>query len=144
MDKSATSRSAGDSNQSESKILKEILLEFGALPRIRLWRVNTGMAYGLAGVKNAVAMLSKGDIKGALTTLKYLRPVRFGTPGQADIQGVAHGYFVAIETKTESGKQSEEQKRWEDMVHACGGVYIVARNAGDVRKMFVAMGWLNA
>ncbi len=74
--------------------------------------------------------------------------MRSGMKGQADIQGVQacvvpswiqpreneiFGRFIAIEVKREKGgKVSAEQERWGANVMNHGGLYIVARGAGDV------------
>jgi len=42
------------------------------------------------------------------------------------------GKFVALEAKTENGKQSEEQKRFERLIIECEGCYYVVRSLADV------------
>ena len=62
--------------------------------------------------------------------------VKFGLQGSADIIGLMkpHGRFLAIEVKTEKGRQSESQKRFQRMIEDMGGLYILARSPEDVIK----------
>lgn len=95
----------------EQALVSAILNTFGSRPGVRLWRCNTGVARTRTG-----------------------RVVRFGLPGQADIQGVLapHGRHVSIECKAGRGQQSQEQVRWQQMIEKHGGLYILARTVGDV------------
>lgn len=103
---------------SEAQIQFEILKAYGAHPRLRVWRQNTGAAM----------------VKG--------RMVRFGVPGCADILGVISpsGRFLAIECKKATGRQSEDQKRFERMVTSMGGLYVLARSVADVDAALAAEG----
>lgn len=58
--------------------------------------------------------------------------------GTSDKTCCIAGAFVAIETKSATGTQRENQKRYQARVEAMGGLYILARSAGDVRKALVA------
>jgi len=90
--------------------------------------VNTGKGVGWGIIKAAIEAILARDLKKALGLLKGAQLVTFGTPGQADIQGViaGSGRFIAIETKA-AGKDAEEhQKRWGAMITAKGGLYLVA------------------
>lgn len=67
------------------------------------------------------------------------RRVGIGNPGGADLiglwrmpSGVAR--FVALEIKTPIGRQSEEQKRFQQLVEKRGGVYAVLRSVDDARR----------
>lgn len=94
----------------ESSVVHDVLLLWGAHPRLRLWRQNTGAA----------------TLNGRL--------VRFGTPGAADIQGIIRptGRFLAIECKSTTGAARENQKKWRKMVEDHGGLYILARSVEEV------------
>lgn len=102
----------------ESSLLYAVLSAWGAHPRLRLWRQNTGAA----------------TLNGRL--------VRFGTPGAADIQGIIRptGRFLAIECKSAAGKQREEQVKWQRMVEEHGGLYVLARGVEDVDEALAAIG----
>lgn len=96
----------------ETKLVGDILRTFGSLPGLRLWRANTGAARDRTG-----------------------RVIRFGVVGQADISGVLapHGRRVEIECKTATGRQTEQQARFQAMIEQHGGIYILARSVDDVR-----------
>lgn len=59
------------------------------------------------------------------------RLVRFGVPGQADLRCVIDGFAVEVECKTEQGKQSDAQRRYEKAVSRAGGIYLVCTDAED-------------
>lgn len=94
-------------------LVNAILIEFGARDGIRLWKANTGAAK------------TRG---GAL--------IRFGTPGQADIQGILapSGRLVSIEVKTGNASRKPHQRKWGEMITKHGGLDIVARSVDDVRR----------
>lgn len=97
----------------ETPISKEILLEFGSRPTIRLWRINTGVFNNEAGV----------------------RCIRSAPTGHADLAGILHGGFALyIETKSATGKQRIEQRQFQSVVESLGGCYILARSIEDVER----------
>lgn len=103
---------------SEAKIKNEILLKFGARADLRVWNNPTGA-------------VKVGD-----------RYIHFGRVGSADIIGILHdGRFLAIEVKTATGRQSEEQKNFEKMIKNFNGIYILARSVGDVEKRLQEYGY---
>ena len=57
------------------------------------------------------------------------RHVRFGTPGAPDIRATVAGLAVAIECKSPTGRQSQDQRRWQAAHEAAGGVYLLCRDA---------------
>ena len=102
----------------EAHVQFSILQAWGAHPRLRFWRQNTGAA----------------KLNGRMVT--------FGTPGCADILGLIApgGRFLAIECKTATGRQSEAQKSFERMINSFGGLYILARSLSDVDQALAAIG----
>lgn len=109
-------------SKGEAWIVFEILRAYGAHPRIRLWRSNTGVA-------------KMGD-----------RSVRFGVPGQSDITGILNmgprfggvGVALFIEAKTATGRQSPAQVAFQKMCERTGALYILARSTDDVRNGIAA------
>lgn len=94
----------------ERQIQRDIQLRFGALPWMRLWRVNVG-----------VARTPDGGM------------MRFGLPGMADLSGiVACGRRLEIEVKGPKGRLTEQQEAWGRCISALGGLYLVARSAEEV------------
>lgn len=89
----------------ESTLQRQVLAHLQQLaPRAFFWRANTGAAKTPQGF------------------------VHFGCPGQADVLGLAAGRFIAIELKTERGRQRPEQRAFQARVKEAGGVYILARS----------------
>lgn len=103
---------------SEAQIQHEILAAWGAHPRVRIARVNTGAA----------------TIRGRL--------VRFGVPGTGDICGLIAptGRLVMIEVKTATGRLRQAQEVMRRVIEAFGGLYVVARSVEDVDRAFAAEG----
>lgn len=92
--------------------VKKAILQWLKLHRIAAWRQNTG---GMSG-----------EHKGK----KYF--VRFGIPGAADITGlIPDGRRLEIETKREGCRQTDDQKAFEAMIKANGGVYILAHSLDE-------------
>lgn len=102
----------------ESQLQDAIRLELGRDPDLVLWRNNIGMAH-----------------------MKNGSPVRFGvgSPGGADLLGIFRGRFVAIEVKTPIGRQSPEQRLFQQLVERKGGVYVVLRSIDDARAWLARM-----
>jgi len=95
----------------ESEILAGVLKLCWCHPAVAMsWRVNVGM------------MEKDG------------RVIRFGVPGQGDIEGVLKGgrYFT-IECKTAKGKLSPEQRAFLENVRLAGGMAAVVRSVDEAK-----------
>lgn len=101
-----TSTTQKPKRKSERTIQKEILKRLSAEfhPRGIFWTADTGMARSMTGE----------------------RKIRFGLPGQSDIQGVLDGLWIGIEVKRPGEKQQENQVIFQRAVEAAGGFYCVA------------------
>lgn len=93
---------------SESQILNDVLIAVTALPDALFYRNNSGLFFTRQG-----------------------RPVRASVPGAADIIGAFRGRAVAIETKTPTGRQSDQQRAFQRAWEKAGGLYLIARSAVD-------------
>lgn len=104
----------------ESHILYSILNAWGSHPRLRIARINTGMAY----------------------PPNSKRLVKFGVPGTADIVGLIAptGRLLMIEVKTAKGKQREDQITMQRVITSMGGLYLVARSVDDVDQALAPLG----
>lgn len=61
--------------------------------------------------------------------------VSYGLKGSPDIIGMLpNGRFLGVEVKTDTGKQTKEQKQFEERCKACGGIYIIARSIDDLER----------
>src|SRR5690348_15591583 len=99
----------------ETQLMDAIFLALGRTGKILLYRNNCGLAH----------------IRGY--------PVKFGVgnPGGSDLVGVFRGRAVFVEIKTESGRQSSEQARFQQCVERHGAIYKVLRSVDE------ALAWLN-
>ena len=69
-------------------------------------------------------------------------PVRFGTPGAGDITGLMpDGRRLEIECKSASGKQSDTQKRFEELMRRNNGIYLLVYSAADLEEGLRAEGY---
>lgn len=102
---------------SETEFNRRALLRFGADPRLRLWRQNTGV--GL--------------------TMDAERVIRFGLNGSGDLSGILMGGTrIEIEDKTKTGRQSKDQKSFQAMIERFGGLYVLARDEDDIERAIAA------
>lgn len=85
-----------------------VLAQLSLLPGCTFWRCNTGMATDKTG-----------------------RRIRFGVPGQPDIQGCAAGRWIGVEVKSATGRQSPEQRVFQERIENAGGVYVLVRSADE-------------
>lgn len=101
----------------ESQLQDAIRLELGRTGEIVLWRNNCGVA----------------EMRG--------HTVRFGvgSPGGSDLIGVYRGRAVFVEIKTATGRQSPEQKLFQQLVERHGGIYVVLRSVDDARAWLAAL-----
>ncbi|MGE0206104.1 MAG: hypothetical protein AB7E70_19660 [Hyphomicrobiaceae bacterium] len=109
------------SRMRESEIQDAVRLELGDVrkyPELVLWRNNVGQ------------MIDKDG-----------RRVVFGVGGKgaADLLGLWSGRFVAIELKTDRGRQTDEQRRFELLIQSKGGVYVVLRSVEEARQWAASM-----
>lgn len=119
-------------NMREKEIQNEILRIFGTRPDLRIWRQNTGSAYGEGVVRRVFALVRQGAFSEAVRMIATSRPVKFGVVGAADLSGIVAGRRLEIEVKGPDGKQSKEQANYQAMIERFGGVYVLARSVEDV------------
>lgn len=58
--------------------------------------------------------------------------------GISDLTAMKGGRCIWVEIKTATGKQSEHQEKFESMVKAAGGEYVVARSSEDI-ETYIAL-----
>mmetsp|Transcript_27250 Transcript_27250/g.49898 ORF Transcript_27250/g.49898 Transcript_27250/m.49898 type:complete len:110 (-) Transcript_27250:926-1255(-) len=68
---------------------------------------------------------------GTAKSMDGKRVIRFGLPGSSDILGCLDGRIICIEVKTATGRQSENQKKFQTGIEARGGFYAIARSADE-------------
>jgi hypothetical protein len=99
----------------EAQIQSEIRITLGRIPDLRMFRNNVGVAqvrgthirYGLAK--------GSADLIGWLALKPPLVPYPIAR-------------FMSLEIKTETGKPTEEQKMWMEMVQRFGGFACIVRS----------------
>lgn len=96
----------------ESEVLKPTILRLGRRSDVRLWRQNTGVALSLDGQRH----------------------IRFGIEGGGDASGIVAplGVRLEIETKTLTGRASDSQRAFGQMIRAFGGIYIQGNDPVDI------------
>ncbi len=95
----------------EAELQDKIRLALGRVPGLVLWRNNIGVA----------------EVRG------YQIAFGVGGKGGADLIGIRDGRFVAVEIKTPVGRQTEDQRIFEQLVRNMGGEYVVLRSVEDAR-----------
>lgn len=60
---------------------------------------------------------------------------KYTPKGIPDIILIKDGWFVGLEVKTKTGKQSPDQKAFEKNVHDAGGEYYVVRTIEDLQEV---------
>lgn len=96
----------------EARLQDEIRLVLGAEPGGAWFRNNSGVMTDRRGRRVAYGV---------------------GSPGGADLIGVYRGLFTAVEVKTPTGRQTPDQRLFEQLVRSKGGVYIVLRSPDEAR-----------
>lgn len=128
----------------ETPVLKKIMLALGCLPYLRIWRNNTGQLWSGRQIikidRKGAMLVDTGDI-----VIKEAYPVKFGLPGSADLIGILApaGRFIAVEVKGAKGRQRANQKNFEAMVTAMGGIYILAQSTEEAQarlNQYIAQG----
>lgn len=71
------------------------------------------------------------------------RFIRYGEPGCSDTVLIINGVVLFCETKDELGKQSPEQKAWQETIERSGGVYCVCRPSNWNDVLNAALGALS-
>jgi hypothetical protein len=124
------------SNQSaaHSKLVNQTLIEIGKrfAKNSRAWKNHTGQAFTPGSVVDALnIMKSTGNFELARAKLV---PISFGVTGQCDISGLVgpNGRRLEIEVKTGTGRLSDSQKNFRDMIMDLGGLHIELRDLKDL------------
>lgn len=106
----------------ETDIAHSILLAIGQRPDVLAMKRTVGKFRGLDNPQRIVTVGTPGEPDiGAVVAVTI-------TP---DMVGRTVGLAVGIEVKTETGRQREAQKLFELAWTKRGGLYVLARSAGD-------------
>lgn len=101
--------------------IQRAILDYLCYRGIMCWRENN-MASPLHGAGNKIVGFKHGD------------PHRKGIP---DILGILPktGRLIGIEVKSDIGKQSADQKLFQERMEKQGAIYILARSIDDVEAI---------
>lgn len=91
----------------ETELMRACMIAVSAIPGTLVKRQNVGVARTPSGV------------------------IRFGTPGEGDIAVIYRGQAIELEVKTPTGRQSDQQKRYQAAFERAGGKYFVVRSVDD-------------
>lgn len=136
----------------ESQTQAEILKYLGNRRDVRCWRNNTGRIADRKGRVVSFGLVGSADIIG-IRLLRAHFPTDlplFPLPRGFDVshdyflglnEGRRYtmsklGQFLAVEVKSDTGRQSEAQRNFQQMVEAFGGLYILARRVDDLYPWF--------
>ena len=119
--------------KSEKARLNEILVAVSAEPETLIYRNNTGQAW--QGERVRVRAGQKIEIMPGMILLLNARPISFGLVGSGDAMGASRGRPVAIEVKTEEGRQEVDQCNFQVAWQQAGGLYLLVRSAEEAVAM---------
>lgn len=128
----------------ETNISQRIKLA-GAETATKLLRNNRGLFYTLDAVPSLMAAFARGGLKAAKQLVSALRKVAAGLDfkGSSDLigwtiveitpemVGKKLAVFTAVEVKTATGQESEDQAKFGALIERDGGIYILARSPED-------------
>lgn len=122
----------------ESNIQQLVRLAASKLKGVRLFRNNVALAW-----TGDVSKLKDGSI-----IIRNPRPLHAGLQKGSgdligwqcleitqDMVGQRIAKFVSVEVKTATGRESDDQKTWKNVVNQHGGAAIVARDPADLEKI---------
>lgn len=106
----------------ETNIQNKIMLEMSSRGAM-VWRNQTGKFRAMNDPNRIVSVgqIGSSDILACVPTLITLEMV-----------GKTVGLCVAVEVKTETGKQRPDQKKWQSAFERHGGRYILARSVEEL------------
>jgi hypothetical protein len=80
-------------------------------------------------------LLERNNI--GMATMKKGQKVKFGVggPGGSDFVGTYRGRALYVEIKTPTGRQSPEQKQFQQKVERHGAMYRIVRSVDDARAL---------
>lgn len=93
---------------------------------VMIWRQVVGVFRSRTNKRRVI----RAGVRGMSDSLMIV-----GVTITPDMIGKRIGVAVGVEFKTEAGRQSDAQKRWQKAFEARGGVYRVVRSATDIVQL---------
>lgn len=109
-------RVGADGKPLEKQIQNDILEYLNSLPHCKAWQTQSGAIYDP-------------------TRKAFRKPPKWAPVGVADIIGIWHGHFLAIEVKRPGGRISEHQRQWLSEMVEQGAIAMVAFRLSDVVQL---------
>lgn len=122
----------------ETVIQNRCLLEIGCDPGVMAWRQQVG-AYRMLNRDVVVKVGDKGASDALLVVAVKITP---------EMVGQTIGAAVGAEFKTATGRQSPDQKLWQENLERRGGIYRLVRSPEEMRQLVddvkSGVAWLTA
>lgn len=93
---------------------------------VMIWRQVVGVFRSRTNKKRVI----RAGVKGMSDSLMIV-----GVTITPDMIGKRIGVAVGVEFKTETGRQSDAQKRWQKAFEERGGLYRIVRSAGEITQL---------
>ena len=122
---------------SEKRILNQGLVRLWELSGVFAWRNNTGQAW--QGTRLGAPIGGTVRVVPGMVILTESRPIKFGLPGSGDILGIIDGRGFSLEAKTDIGRQSEQQVKFQRAFERAGGRYGLFRSPDEAVR--IMEGW---
>lgn len=123
-----------------SHLVESSLIYIGKnFPNLIMWKQHSGSGYSIDSVDSMIVYLELLGVDPILLreAKRKLRFIKYGLEGSGDLTGIDgdDGTRVEIELKTGTGRQSDAQKRFEKMILAKRGKYILVRELSDIDSL---------
>jgi hypothetical protein len=134
-------------NNTETDLVRRIMLRLGIITGVRLFRNNTGQAWigkSIRFTKKQTVNVQVGDV-----LIQNARVLHAGLcKGSSDLIGFRSvtvtpemvgkpiAAFMAIEVKTASGRATDEQKAFIETVNRFGGLAFIAKSEAEAEEFF--------
>lgn len=110
----------------ETKIQREGMLAIGQRPDALIWRQQSGYFRSIDDPQRIVKVGTVGISDSMAVVSVEVTP---------EMIGKRIGVAVGIEFKTEKGRQSAAQKRWQTALEKRGGVYRIVRSEEEAARL---------
>jgi len=94
---------------------------------------ETALQNAIHAELSKVGVVRRNNVGTFLTA--YGKPIKIGLPGESDLTLFQKGgRTVFIEIKTDKGKQSKQQKVFEERVKELGFAYVIMKSLEDAKR----------
>ena len=111
---------------SETRVQNSAFLSVGQRPDVMVWRQQVGKYRAMHDPERVVTVGVPGMADSIMVVAVEIT---------AEMIGRKLGVAVAVEFKTEKGRQADAQKAWQRAFEARGGIYALVRSADEMVKL---------